>query len=306
MIEVTDIRIRSFDLSFLDIYWDVKPSFDDIADYQFIVEKADNEFGPYVALTVPVVNRFHVRDTTVKGQHSYYHKLWYRIRVQYREVAKQTADGVSTDTVYPTLGGAKLAARPDLIALEMARINNLKLREFSGRQIWVFPRKKSGTKCSVCFDHVMQRRTRGNCQACFGTGYIGGYHAPVQVYGMVVTPDEQTTHAGFTSFESQDTMLLMGNYPEVFEGDLILEAENVRWRVGSRLSKVKKSRALIRQQVAIHQVPKGDVEYSIPLNLTDAEIQALIASPERNYTNPQTLDSDSLSSTILGVFGTKS
>jgi len=295
LLEVTNIRIRSFDLGHLDVYWDIEPSFEDISDYEFVVERSDNEFGPYYDLTVPIIDRYHVRDTSVRGHKNYYNKVYYRVRVQKR--------GSTEQAVYPEVGGVKLAAMPDLAALEMARLNNLKLKEFSGRKIWVFPKKQSGGRCALCWDRVAQRRTRSGCATCYDTSWVGGYHAPVQTYGMIVSPNEQTIHANFGEVQTENTTLMLGNYPEISEGDLIIEAENIRWRVASTLAKVKKSRALIRQQVAIHRVPTSDIEYRIPLNLTDEEIKDLVASPERNYTNPQTMESTKLSNVLDNVFG---
>lgn len=296
MLEVTNIRIRSFDIGYLDIYWDIKPVFEDVLNYEFIVQKSDNEFGPYYDLTVPLVDRYHIRDNTVKGQYSFYHKIYYRIKVRRR-------DDNSVEKVWPGTGGAKLEAKPDLAALEMARLNNLRLKEFSGRKIWIFPKKKAGQRCNICFDEVSQRRLRSGCSGCFDTGWVGGYYAPITTYGLIVTPDETVTHANFGDIQNENTMLFLGNYPELSEGDLVIEGENIRWRVGSTINKVKKARALVRQQAQVHRIPKGDIEYIIPLKLTDNELKDLLTSPERNYTNPQSLESDSLTAALNNLYG---
>jgi len=296
VLRISEMRVRSFDLGYLDIYWEVDPCFEDIGDYEFVVERSDNEFGPYMDLTVPVVNRFHVKDVTVKGQHSYYHKLYYRVRT-----IKRGSDPVES-TVFPDVGGIRLAAKPDLMALEMARLNNLKLKEFMGRKVWVFPKKTAGQRCGACFDEVSQRRLRSSCGVCFDAGWVGGYHAPVETYAMIVTPNETTIHANFGDIQTEDTTLLLGNYPEIKEGDVIVEAENIRWRVASTISKVSKARAVIRQQAPIHRIPKSDIEYSLPLKMSDDEIRDLVASPERNYTNPQTIEETSLAKALNGTF----
>tara|TARA_B100000131_G_scaffold221323_1_gene212806 strand:+ start:549 stop:1448 length:900 start_codon:yes stop_codon:yes gene_type:complete len=295
VIKVSDIRVRSFDVDYLDIYWELEPAFEDLYNYEFTVERSDNEFGPYVAITNPIVDRYHVRDTTVRGRYTYYTKIYYRISVRNK--------GTGEVAVYPERGGAKLAAKPDLAALEMARLNNLRLKEFSGRKIWIFPKKKHGQRCGLCYDTTTSRKLRSQCPNCFDTTWVGGYHAPVETYGMIVSPNEQTIHANFGNVENENTSLMLGNYPEVFEGDLIVEAENIRWRVASSISKVKKARSLVRQQLALHRIPKGDIEYKIPVNLTEQETRDLIASPERNYTNPHTLESAKLSNVLTNVFG---
>ena len=299
MLEVTNIRVQSFDIGYLDVYWDIKPVFEDVNDYQFIVQRSDNEFGPYVDITVPLINKFHIRDNTVRGQYSYYHKIYYRIKVQKRT-------DTSVEQFWPETGGAKLGAKPDLAALEMARLNNLRLKEFAGRKIWIYPRKKAGQRCRMCFDEVSQRRIKSACGACYDTGWVGGFFAPVTTYGLIMSPDEVVTHANFSDIQNENTMLFLGNYPEISEGDLIIEGENIRWRVGSSISKIKKARALIRQQVQIHRIPKGDIEYTIPLNLPEDEMKNLLTSPERNYTNPQTLESDNLAKALNNIYGKRS
>tara|TARA_B100001250_G_C19685520_1_gene737853 strand:+ start:216 stop:1112 length:897 start_codon:yes stop_codon:yes gene_type:complete len=298
VIKVTNIQVRSFDLGYLDLYWDISPCHEDINNYEFVVEKSDNEFGPYEDLTIPFTDRYHVRDNTVAGQHSFYRKIYYRIRVQERA-------NTSNFEIFPEVGGARLAAKPDLIALEMARINNLKLKEFTGRKVWVFTRKTSGQRCRICFDDVSQRKLIANCSACYGTGWVGGYNAPIEAYALIVTPNEQTIHANVGNINLENTSMMMGNYPELSEGDIVVEAENIRWRVASTISKVSKARALIRQQAPVHRIPKSDVEYMLPINLSDEELRDLIVSPERNYTNPQTIEGDSLKGALTNIFGEK-
>ena len=294
MIKISDIKVRSFDIDYLDIYWDLEDSFDDVLAYEFVVERADSEFGPYHPVSSSLIDKYHFRDGSVRGRHSYYNKIYYRVVIKNRETGASVA--------YPKEGGFRLEAKPDLVALEMARMNNLKLKEFSGRKVWVFPKRKSGQRCSVCFDPVAQRKLKSQCLNCYDSTWVGGYHAPVETYALIISPNEQTIHANFGNVENENTSLQIGNYPELFEGDIIVEAENVRWRVASTISKIKKSRSLVRQQAALHRIPKGDIEYKLPINLSDEQIKELNASPERNYTNPQTLESAKLSNVLTDIF----
>jgi hypothetical protein len=296
MLEVTNIRVRSFSLDYLDIYWDLAPTYEDVLDYEFIVQTSDAEFGPYHDLTIPVVNLFHVRDITVKGRHSVFHKRYYRV------IARKRADN-SVTAFFPELGGVRMGAPADLFALEMARINNLKLREFMGRKVWVFPKKQSGQRCGVCWDRTMSRKTRSGCPSCFDTAWVGGFHPPVETWAAVISPAEATAQTNFARVASQNTTMLAGNYPELSEGDVVVEAENNRWRVGNDLQKIRKARALIRQQVSIHLIPSSDIEYTLPIRLSDEAVRDLMASPERNFTNPSSLEDPALTSALNSVFG---
>lgn len=295
MLKIAELKIRSFDINYLDIYWEVEDSREDPLSYAFVLERSDSEFGPFSVVTPELVNKYHVRDNTIRGKHSFYYKTYYRIRVINRNTRE-------TYTYPETGAGVKLAAPPDLAALEMARLNNLRIKEFAGRKIWVFPKRRAGQRCEVCFDPVTSRKLKSACAACYDTTWSGGYYAPVETYGTIITPNETTLHAPFGEVETQDSSILLGNYPEVFDGDIIVEAENIRWRVGAQISKVTKGRCLIRQQAPIHRIPNGDIEYSLPMNLSSDELRDMQASPERNFSNPQTLASTGLIKALNGLF----
>ena len=281
MLELKNIRIRSFDIDYLDIFWDIEPTYDDVHNYSFVVEKSDAEFGPYKDLTGEFTDKYHVRDNTVRGQHAFYHNTYYRIRVKNLSTGKSRT--------YPETGaGVKLGAKPDLAALEMARINRLRLKEFGGRKVWVFPRKISGQRCN-CFDEVTGRKMRSSCPTCFDVGFVGGFNTPLETYAQITSSQESTHRREIGEIEIENCMGAFSNYPELSEGWVIVEAENIRWRVASNLTKIRKGRSIVRQLVTLHRIPEGDIEYSIPLNLTN--LQDIEASPARNYTNPQTLSS---------------
>ena len=296
MLYVANLRVRSFSLDHLDIYWSLADGIsEDPRDYEFVVQWSSSEFDHYADISGPIIDGYHFRDTTVRGQHSFYHKRYYRLIIRHRPTAKEQ--------LFPEQGGVKLAAPPDLMALEMARQENLKLKEFGGRQVWVFPKRVSGPRCVACYDQVQRRRVRGDCAVCYGTGWLGGYHAPIACYMQIHTPTETTMKAKDGEIQVENTAFRLGNYPELHEGDLVVEAENVRWAVADSIVKVKKARAMIRQTGSLHRVPKTDVQYSVPVNLTTAETADLVASPHRNYTNPHNLETADLGKALLGLFG---
>ena len=291
MLEIVNIRVKSFELDYLDLFWELEPTSEDVNDYSFVVEKSYSEFGPFSDLTKPFKNRFHLRDNTVRGQHSFYNKSFYRIRLVH--------DTSKNSTTFPKSGaGVKLAALPDLAALEMARMERLKLKEFKGRKLWVFPRKTFGQRCK-CYDAVTSRKLRSSCPSCFDTGWAGGYDRPLEVFGQIIEPAEFTAKSPLGEIEQQNSVGYFPNYPEVHEGWVIVEAENIRWRVGPQIVKVRKARALVRQEVQLHRIPAGDVEYSLPVNVGD--LGSLVATPTRNLVNPQTLDASKVIDKALGL-----
>lgn len=295
MLNITRLLVRSFSIDYLDIFWDVAPCYDDVLDYECFVQRSISQYGPYVDVGAAQIGQFWFRDTTIRGQHSFYDRLWYRLRVRRRSTAEEF--------VFPAEGGTRLGAEPDLTALEMARMENLILREAKGRKVWVFPVRTGGQRCTTCWDHVQQKRLLGNCGACFGTGWAGGYFAPIECYMQIVTPDQavmRTPQSAQT--EVENTTFALGNYPELGDKFLVIEAENVRWKVGSRVQKVMFGRALVRQQGTLFRIPLSDIEYRIPLRLTTEEVRNLSASPDRNYTAPQNVESSDLDTALRYIY----
>ena len=56
MLIVKDIKVRSFDLNFLDLFWSVDPTYEDIYNFEFTIEKSTSQFGPFYDLTKPFRN----------------------------------------------------------------------------------------------------------------------------------------------------------------------------------------------------------------------------------------------------------
>jgi hypothetical protein len=295
MLRASNIRLRSFELGHIDIYWDLGPTFEDLYDYDVYVQRSEAEFGPYEDITPAMRGAERFRDSEVRGRHSRLNRLYYRIKVVHRASGEQVE--------YPELGGVNLAAKPDLIALEMARQETLKLKEFSGRMIWIFPRRRTGQRCTTCYDHVTGRALRADCSTCYGTTWVGGYHPPVGVYAQIQSATDTTLRTAMGSLENQDTVFKLANYPELDAGDLVVELENRRWVVGDSINKVQKGRALVRQETNISLIPVSDIEYRVPLNIDEETLSNLLATPERNYTNPQTLESAALNSAMSILFG---
>lgn len=297
MLNPSNIRLRAFDRGYLDLFWDYAATFESIGDYDVYVQRSEAEFGPYVDISPALIGDEHFRDSTVKGYTSFFDRVYYRLRI----VNRSTADTAS----FPVLGGVRLEARPDLAALEMARHTNLRLRESEGREVWIYQRKRSGQRCTTCFDWAMSRSIRADCPVCYGTTWVGGYNTPIRTYVQVFAPQEMTQHTAHGPVESKTSLGKFGNYPEIFENDVVIEAENIRWKIGGPITKIQKSRALVRQQAPLNAIPVSDIEYSLPVNLTLAEAGALEASPERNLTRPKNTEVAGLDLATSFLYGRK-
>ena len=277
MITIKNLYIKSYSLDYLDVYWEMEPVYDDILNYEFIVQKSNNQFGPFHSISTGIINNSHFRDLSVRGSVS-------KNSIYYRLIIKNRVSGV--ENIYPEEGnGIRLEAKLDLTALEIARINFLKLKELAGRRIWILPVKVFGQHCK-CYDPVMRRKVRSNCVTCYDTGWVGGYDSPVETYGLIIQPDDILTKTNFGDVQIKNGYVNLPNYPIVEDGFIIVDPDNNRWKIMSPVKRVKKYGAVVRQEAPVQLITKDDICYSINLNIS----HELETEPESNYKNLTTID----------------
>lgn len=287
-------RVRSLDVDYNELAWDLVDTSEDIYDYTFQILRSESPSGPFDVLTAPFQDRYLVLDNTLKTGHRW-RKYFYRLRIA--RVADPT-DFVDTDSV------AK-EPDPDVIALELRRHHQLLFQEFAGRRCWVLPVRTSGQRCS-CWNPALKARTRSGCLTCFDTGFVRGYLHPIEQW-LQIDPSAKTKQVMAPGATQQsNTTMRMAYYPPLKPDDVIIEAENRRWRVVS-VTQTEKGRATLHQEVALHEIPPKDIEFKIPLDLT-AALRDLWISPSRNFTNPMNLEAvqdATLPDPVLALYGVK-
>lgn len=269
---ICNVRVRTFDVDYVDLYWDVASGHDPL-DYSFRVLRSEAQFGPFSAVTAPFTDRYHVRDSTAR---QFSRRRWY-----YKVEA--THIGTSVVSVWPQGPGVSQEARLDLEGLEAARQFALVLEQYTGREVWVFPRRVFGTRC-FCVDPVTRQVIRQVCVTCYGTGIVGGYHAPVRAYANIVVQAQGDNISEYMKDNRRLAQCLFGTYPQVKQGDLVVELENIRWDV-AKTADVRKARAVVRQESVLHEHLPESAVYKLPLG---ESVPDLVVSPEQRFTLPAT------------------
>ncbi len=120
---------------------------------------------------------------------------------------------------------------------------------------------------------------------CYDTTFVRGYLHPIEAYIQVDPSSKSSQHLNSGETQQDNTTCRMGYYPDVKPDDIIVEAENVRWRVVSQ-TQTEHSRAAVHQEVQIHRIPTKDMEYQVPVHF-DQALKDMYFTPVRNFTNPQ-------------------
>ena len=295
MIEVTKIVVRSFDLDHMDLYWEIGPVAaprvesqpHEIYDYDFYIFRSESQMGPFEQIGGPLRDTYRFRDIQVSLLHKWreYH---YKIKVVHRPTGDEKEFGPA----------AANEPEPDLIAAEVIRQEDVLFREFVGRRCYLFPVRTFGPRCS-CYDPHMGRKTRSSHAPCFGTGWLGGYLSPIEVFVQIDPTAKQTELTTLGEHQPGNVVGRMISFPLVNPRDILVESENRRWRVVS-VAGTQRLRAVVRQELQRHEITRGGIEYELPVRV---DLRSTVPSSERNFTNPQNVENDADYSDILAVFG---
>jgi len=214
-------------------------------------------------------------DNTIRRGHLY-------ATMYYKLVVKHKASG---DT--KTFGPEAKVPEADLVAVELRKHMNLLMREFIGRRCWVLPVRTFGQRCS-CYSPTLGKRRVSLCLSCYDTSFVRGYMRPVESWISIDPFPAAEQNAGTGPTQQANTTARMGWYPPLKPRDIIIEGENKRWRVVT-LTTTEQTRATLRQELQLHLIPSGDIEYKLELDLGQA-LSTIGLSPSRNFTNPQNLE----------------
>ena len=83
-----------------------------------------------------------------------------------------------------------------------------------------------------------------------------------------------------TERQQVDTLARLPNFPLVKPRDIIVEAENRRWRV-VKVSTTERLRHVVHQELQLHEITKGDIEFQLPIR---KELENFEPSPRTRTT----------------------
>lgn len=277
-----NLLVRSFSLDFLEVTWEIADTTMDPLDFQMTLERSESPMGPWDVVAGPFEDRYRFVDNRVNLLDRW-RLLYYRIK----SVRKaDTSDVVYSDSF-------TMQAEPDLIAEEVRRLERLVWEEFAGRRVFIFPVRTFGQRCPNCWDGpekgkgFTSKRTRSNCLTCYDTGYARGYMNPIEVFMQIDPSPKSVQNLPITERQQSDTTGRLPNFPLLKPRDIIVEAENRRWRV-VRVPTTERLRAVVRQEPVLHEIAKNDIEFKLPIRLED--LTDFEPSPMRNFTNPHNLE----------------
>lgn len=273
MLNVIRFYARSFDLDHINVFWEIEDnSAEDLIAFNFFLYKSESPGGPWGNPIVgPFQNKYFFQDTTTPTLHKD-RRVFYKLKA----VDKRNNEEKEWTT--------SQIPEPDLMAMEIVRLEDLLLRQFVGRKCFIFPRRTFGPKCT-CRSKTSMRETVSNCINCYNTGFLGGYMTPIACYIQIDPHPRSLQLTQNIAHNVNMTTARMINFPPVKPADLLIENENRRWMVQS-VRPTERLRSPVHQELEIKEILKSDVLYKLPVNLDILQTEDI--SETRNFTNPQT------------------
>lgn len=202
------------------------------------------------------VSEFRDRTAQLVDKHRIFHyQVWAK--------NKNTGDTIKSSLVTRE-GGL------DLVGLYIVEEHDFLFQYVSGTPVYVYKKQTSGsTRCDECWDSILKRVKRSNCQSCHGTGFVGkgvgGYYDPTYTW-VDLSPDPEVVQvAQWGRVEPTQTDVFTSNYPRLSVGDLVVElTSDKRWKV-MQVRDTEKRRTKMLQIARLDLINKDQVEYTIEI-----------------------------------------
>jgi hypothetical protein len=273
---IKNLVVRSLDVDSKELTWELGDGTGDAIDFTLEVMRSESPAGPYDVISPPFEDRYIFVDRRLPLGAKYV-LLHYKLRITNRRTGEVTEVGPAAQT-----------ADIDLVAQSMRRLEMTYFTQVVGRACWLFKKRTFGPRCRNCWDSTLQKRTVDRCMDCFSTGVLRGYHNPIEVWVQIdpTTKAQQNNAQQIAEFVS--TTGRMSHYPNVIPGDVLVEAENKRWRVQS-VTTTERLRAVVKQEFVMRQIEEKDIEYRLPIRIEKA-LRDIQPSPVRMFENATDLN----------------
>ena len=244
------------------VYWDLRPDMRDKGEYsyQLQVARTPNPTDPeWKNIGEPVTDPAFLTDPDTKS-YGYVLDKYYRIILT-------TGEGRYVSAAFGCFG--PLRRREWKIAKEIIRKERLRAG-YTAVPVTVFQKKRYGEHCPYCSTED-GGTSNSNCEYCYGTGYLGGYHAPFDFQMMDISPSRlheihYSNNTATFNTASDRYQARAAGVPELYAGDIIWDhATGQRFKVTTAPVIAQMHRVPLVRQVDMTLLPFSDMAYSIGL-----------------------------------------
>ena len=149
-------------------------------------------------------------------------------------------------------------------ALDITRRETMLFERKIGMLSEIYKRKTFGEVCDKCVDQFTHTCTNSHCTACYGTGYVGGYYEPEELWADIVEVpvDKQASDGGTT--EEKTAKIRLSNQVLLNKRDLVLDKINSNmWEVSAEPNLIKYRSFPVSQECSAFMLAPKDIGYGL-------------------------------------------
>lgn len=163
-----------------------------------------------------------------------------------------------------------LDKRTRLLKRKLLRDLSVGFRRLNGVPLSLLKRRRWGPRCPACWDPTLREATREHCPTCFGTGFEGGYWAPIRVRGRreAATVQTQLSAHGETDVEFADFILL--DFPRLEYKDVVIDLRSGDRYEVQRMTPTELKGVTVHQKLTASLLGRNSVEYEVPVDLVES------------------------------------
>ena len=173
----------------------------------------------------------------------------------------------------PAQAVGKWSKQDYTFAKEICRREYLLMRK-AGVRGQLLKRREWGIRCPNN-DYDTDEPPNDRCPLCMGTGFEGGYYAPISLPGLIPQPAPSSNRKfGETGLEDTHTLQLrVVAYPLITPDDLWVNLDSgERWQIKAVQPVAQIRNTPIVQMIALQKIPQSDIVYDIDTAMRLAEV----------------------------------
>ena len=163
-----------------------------------------------------------------------------------------------------------LDRRTRLLKRKLLRDLSVGFRRLNGVPLSLLKRRRWGPRCPDCWDATLREATREHCPVCFGTGFEGGYWAPIRVRGRreAAAVQTQLSAHGETDVKYADFLLL--DFPHLEYKDVVVELRSGDRYEVQRMTPTELKGVTVHQKLTASLLGRNSIEYEIPVGFVES------------------------------------
>ena len=182
MLSLTSLTVSSYDVDKLTVTWTFKNTSESLSNYSIDVYRGESPSTGTSEYTVVgsgiSANTASFDDTTISGIYHPTRTWFYKLKLTNNLTSE-------TSLLFDNTPAYVKSYTTDRPTLEIIRRKKLVVDKYAGRDVKILRRRTYGTRCSLCWDTTLSRRTLDDYTECYGTGITGGFFSHISHKGII-------------------------------------------------------------------------------------------------------------------------